>query len=84
MFSDFKSRGFGLEDTRIEDANRLHNLILIMALAMYWCVCVGREDALNNKTPLEKKVFNMQVLITGLSERCTVVHYPGSREDYAS
>jgi hypothetical protein len=25
-----------------------------MALAMYWCARVGREDALHHLTPLEK------------------------------
>nr|VFK05044.1 MAG: Transposase DDE domain-containing protein [Candidatus Kentron sp. H]VFK05288.1 MAG: Transposase DDE domain-containing protein [Candidatus Kentron sp. H]VFK08652.1 MAG: Transposase DDE domain-containing protein [Candidatus Kentron sp. H] len=55
MFSDFKSNGFGLEDTRIRDPNRLDKLILIMALAIYWCVSVEREDAFNNRTPLQKK-----------------------------
>jgi hypothetical protein len=55
MFSDFKTRGFGLEDTHIENPQRVDNLILIMALAMYWCVSVGYEDALNNLTTVEKK-----------------------------
>ena len=55
MFSDFKSRGFGLEETQLETAKRLDSLILIMSLAMYWCVATGYEDAQNNSTPVEKK-----------------------------
>jgi hypothetical protein len=55
MFSDFKGRGFELEDSQLEHADRLERLILIMALAMYWCVHTGRDDALNRPTPLEKK-----------------------------
>lgn len=55
MFADFKSRGFGLEETQLEDPKRLDSLILIMSLAMYWCVSTGMEDALNNSTPVEKK-----------------------------
>jgi len=54
-FSDFKSRGFQLEDTQLQASDRLDRLILIMTLAMYWCVHVGRHDALYNPTPLEKK-----------------------------
>jgi hypothetical protein len=38
MFSDFKSRGFGLEETQLQVPERLDRLILIMALAMYGCV----------------------------------------------
>ncbi len=38
MFSDFKGRGFELEDSQLKHADRLERLILIMALAMYWCV----------------------------------------------
>ena len=55
MFSDFKSRGFGLEDTRLEDKKRVSALILAMALAMHWCVRTGFEDAKNNPTPAEEK-----------------------------
>jgi len=55
MFSDFKGRGFELEDSQLEHADRLERLILIMSLAMYWCVRVGRDDALNRPIPLEKK-----------------------------
>ena len=35
MFSDFKSRGFGIEDTQLRYADRLDRLILVMALALY-------------------------------------------------
>ncbi len=55
MFSDFKSRGFELEDSKLKLADRLERMVLIMALAMYWCVCVGRTELLNHPTPLEKK-----------------------------
>jgi hypothetical protein len=55
MFSDFKGRGFNLEDSQLEHGDRLERLILIMSLAMYWCVRVGQDDALHNPTPLEKK-----------------------------
>lgn len=34
LFSDFKSRGFRLEDTQLERRDRLARLMLIMALAM--------------------------------------------------
>lgn len=55
MFSDFKGRGFDLEDSQLQHADRLERLVLLMALAMYWCVWVGQDEALNNPTPLEKK-----------------------------
>ena len=43
MFSDFKSRGFELEDSQLELADQLERLVLIIVLAMHWCVCVGRS-----------------------------------------
>jgi hypothetical protein len=55
MFSDFKGRGFNLEDSQLWHADRLERLVLIMALAMHWCVRVGQDDALNCPTPIEKK-----------------------------
>ena len=54
-FSDFKSRSFELEYTQLQAPDRLDRLLLIMALAMCWCVNVGRHDALCNPTPLERK-----------------------------
>lgn len=35
-------------------ADRLERMVLMMALAMHWCVCVGRAELLNHPTPLEK------------------------------
>jgi hypothetical protein len=55
MFSDFKSRGFGIEQTHIQHSQRLSRLILVMALALYWAVSTGMWDAVNNPTPDEKK-----------------------------
>mgnify|MGYP003588215622 CR=1 FL=1 len=54
MFADFKSRGFPLEDTQLRAADRLDRLLVIMALAMYWCGRVGQEEARDHPTPLEK------------------------------
>jgi Transposase DDE domain len=53
MFSDFKSRGFGLEDTQIRYADRLDRLILVMSLALYEAVSTGQ--AVHHPTPGEKK-----------------------------
>src|SRR5512143_618666 len=55
MFSDFNSRGFGIEDTQIRIADRLDRLILVMALALYWAVSTGFWDAAHHSTPSEKK-----------------------------
>jgi hypothetical protein len=56
MFSDFKSRGFGLAQTQIRYPERLTRLILIMALALYWAVSAGMLDVLENPLPAEKKI----------------------------
>ena len=47
MFSDFKSRGFGIEDTQLRYADRLDRLILVMALALYVAVSTGQWDAVH-------------------------------------
>jgi hypothetical protein len=54
MFSDFKTRGFGLEDSQIRLAGRLDRLILIMALALFWAVSTGMWDAVHRPTRAEK------------------------------
>ena len=55
MCCDFKTRGFGLEDSQIQYPDRLARLILVMALALYWAVSTGMWDAEHNPTPAEKK-----------------------------
>jgi hypothetical protein len=49
-FSDFKSRGFHLENSQLEHADRLDRLILIMALAMRWSGrCLTTSDTPGKK-----------------------------------
>lgn len=78
MFSDFKSRGFALEDSQLEHADRLERLVLIMALAMHWCVHIGRLDAETNPTPLEKKHSSKPTRRIGALESSNAVWFPGS------
>ena len=55
MFSDYKTRGFNLEDSQIQRTDRLDRLVLVLSLALYWAVSTGMDDAKENKTPAEKK-----------------------------
>jgi hypothetical protein len=55
MFSDFKTRGFGLEDSQIRRPERLSRLLLVMALALFWAVSTGMWDGVHHATPDEKK-----------------------------
>jgi hypothetical protein len=77
-FSDFKRRGFQLADTQLQASDRLDRLILILTLAMYWCVRVGRHDALYHPTPLEKKPRPRPILTIGALKRFGVASCPGS------
>lgn len=55
LCSDLKSRSFDLEATPLRDPARLDRLLLIMALAWYWCVWTGLENARVHPPALEKK-----------------------------
>lgn len=81
-FSDFKSRGFQLEDTQLQAPERLERLMLIMTLAMYGCVRVGRHDALYHPPALEKKPKRRPSLTMGASKRSGVACCPGSNAAY--
>ena len=78
MFSDFKSRGFQLEDTHLRAPDRLDRLLAIMALAMHWCVRVGQEEACDRPTPLEKKLNNKRTRTIGPLKSSPAVPFPGS------
>jgi hypothetical protein len=55
MFSDFKSRGFGLEQSQLRTPARLGRLLLVMSLALYFAVSTGLWDATTTPTVDEKK-----------------------------
>jgi hypothetical protein len=55
MFSDFKTRGFGLEDSQLQHPDRLARLILVMALALHWAVSTGMWETAHQELPVEKK-----------------------------
>ena len=55
MFSDFKSRGFGLENSQLQRVDRMDRLILVMTLALYWAVSTGMWAAEHAALPVEKK-----------------------------
>lgn len=41
MFSDFKSRGFGITNTHIRKPERVEKLLLLLTLALYWATSTG-------------------------------------------
>ena len=78
MFSDFKSRGFGIENTQLRYVDRLDRLILVMALALYVAVSTGQWDAVHWPTPSEKKVPRTN------RRRSPEAELPGLPEDFAA
>jgi len=54
MFSDFKTRGFQLEDTQLEYPDQVDRLILMMALAMYCASWLGKRTRKFIQLPLKK------------------------------
>lgn len=78
MFSDFKSRGFGVADTQLRYPDRLARLLLVMALvmalALYCAVSTGQWDAENHPTPAEKD------LQSSSRRRSRGPRHPGSSE----
>ena len=59
MFSDFKSRGFGLTQSQLRSPGKLSCLILIMAFALYWAVSTGLWAV---KNPVYKKTAEKSAL----------------------
>jgi hypothetical protein len=60
LFSDLKSRGFDLSSSHLRHADRLSRLLLIVSIAMYWCVSVG--ETCETAHSFEKK----EVFVPGL------------------
>lgn len=49
MFSDFKSRGFGISQTHLKHADRLERLILILTIAFFWAVSTGMNPKISQR-----------------------------------
>jgi hypothetical protein len=84
MFSDFKSRGFGLEQSQLQTPDRLSRLLLVMSLALYFAVSTGHWDAAINPTVDEKNsAVNPKTRAAagcpGLPEACDASHRPYAR-----
>ena len=71
MFSDFKSRGFGITDSHLRHKDRLERLILVMTLAMYWSVSIGM--AAENPSACNKLIANSEKLRSKKKDTVDVV-----------
>ena len=54
LFSDLKSRGFGITQTQLQHPERIERLILVLTIAYYWAVSTGMEPQ-NDRLKSKKK-----------------------------
>jgi Transposase DDE domain len=59
LFSDFKSKGFGITQTHLKHPSRIERLILILTIAIYWAVSTGMkpQSTSSRVTPKKKKAI---------------------------
>jgi len=55
LFSDFKSRGFGITKTQLKHAHRIERLILVLTLALFWAASTGMQPRTIKHTQKKKK-----------------------------
>jgi hypothetical protein len=51
-----KSRGFDIESSHLRHPDRLSRLLMIISIALYWCVSAGAEAEEGNPV-LKKEVY---------------------------
>ena len=74
LFGALKSRGFNLEDTRLQDAERLSRLLALLALAFTWAFVVGQWQAVVKELKLKKHGYPPKsVFRLGLNLLCRLV-----------
>jgi len=59
MFSDYKSRGFGIRKTHLKHPDRLERLILVMSIALYWAVSSGMYEETISENKVKKNVTGL-------------------------
>jgi hypothetical protein len=59
LFSDFKSKGFGITQTHLRHPSRIERLILVLSIAIYWAVSTGMkpQSTPSRATPKKKKAI---------------------------
>jgi Transposase DDE domain len=71
LFGALKSRGFNLEDTHVQDAERLSRLLALLALAFTWAFVVGLWQANVKELKLKKHGYPPQSIFRcGLNILC--------------
>ncbi len=55
LFSDMKTRGFGITKTQLSDPKRIERLILVLTIACFWAVSTGMEPRKPKKRISKKK-----------------------------
>jgi hypothetical protein len=55
LFSDFKSRGFGIAQTQLKHASRIERLILVLTVALYWAASTGMPPQPSKYTQKRRK-----------------------------
>jgi hypothetical protein len=74
LFGALKSRGFNLEDTHIQDPERLSRLLALLALAFTWAFVVGLWQASVKELKLKKHGYPAKSIFRrGLNILCRLV-----------
>ena len=74
LFGALKSRGFNLEDTRLQDPERLSRLLALLALAFTWAFVVGQWQAVVKELKLKKHGYPPKSIFRlGLNMLCRLV-----------
>lgn len=55
LFSDMKTRGFGITKTQLRDPKRIERLLLVLTIACYWAVSTGMQPRQSNNKRVSKK-----------------------------
>jgi hypothetical protein len=74
LFGALKSRGFNLEDTKLQDPERLSRLLALLALAFTWAFVVGLWQASVKELKLKKHGYPPKSIFRrGLNILCRLV-----------
>jgi hypothetical protein len=55
MFSDFKSRGFGITKTQLKHADRIERLVLVLTIALFWAASTGMQPSPSRHTKKKRR-----------------------------
>jgi len=80
LFSDFKSRGFGITKTHLNHKDRIERLVLVLTIALYFAVSTAKQPDQNAAKYTLKSLSQLDIPV----RKGPQAHRNGNRKQHSN